>query len=1311
MKFRGNMLKKYLGVILVFMLSLNIMQIGFFTSLKVSAFGENLFTNVGFENATLGTQVVNASAIVTLNTDSANSHTGNNSIFVSQTATGGNAYGGVEFKLPLQSGHAYRLSYWVKAVSATSHTVPAYHRPISGTSVNRHVVSSAAINNTTGWTNVIGNFFFNESGTLNPAIFIYSNGPDKNDIYIDDFEVTEIDAPAIVSSTPSVGNSTVSPIDLSITVNFNKDMDLTTLNTTNIKGTVPTNLVYKVLTDAQSPRTCVIKLNSSMVYLNTSYVFQFDNVKDTGGIAAKGFLNFKTSSAFPSQYTNHITDPGFEDVNQYAETKGGATTSVLGSQVHSGNSAIFVHQTADYGSLYRPIYLQAGKTYYYSAWLKVNDTSSSTATTARLIANVTYKDGATTKTNALGINVDKTAPYTQIKGIHTVPAATDLSQNNTSNTLTTALQIYANPSSGRWDFYVDDVEFVEIPALALTSSTPADAGLSETDTDIVLNFNNEMDVSTLTTSGNIKINGATTLIKQIQTDVVKTCTVQLTGRLAETTPYSVTLTGLKDKYGQLLADKTINFTTKIHRLLSVQSITPANNAVNVPVNTDISLRFNGNMDLSTLTKGNIKVNGGTALIDTIETSESDKTLCTVRLVKPLACDTNYQITLDNLKRDASEEVMVSTSSSFKTVPQYSVSTCKIYKDYGILSQLDITQEKLQSGNISAIVNTITNNSAQAGQFNLIIALYKDNVLNSINVNSINVAPNEVITTPVVSTLSVPALDDGVYTLKAFSWYDFTNITPLAPVTTLNEFKVVTLTVKADGSGDFTSPMLANNSITDNSAQKQYVILIYPGVYTDINWSVKTYTTLKGTDRDTCWLKGELPNDAALTDITNKSTINLYSTASLENLKITAKNLRYPVHSEGSGMNVNSIHNVKNCYIEHLGNEGATAYYVGLGHNMYDVWQYTTAWGYGSASGVKDTYDNSSFISSTRGWYVHNNKDFTTPQINILNYSHMGSTGWKQVVTVESLGSGTADKVILNNCTFDGLFMQQNDSPWISEQAARQYADHSEYDVTLNSCDPIGYKDNHRGRALAIFSNSTSTNSSVSVSGSASDILGSYTSKSGGAGLKGYIYGYWDISGIKVGLSSNIDVANTLGRRLGNCSSTNKELVITFNTTDAKTVTFDKDYTTMTNAEILSEINSAISGSGTAEEYNVTLNEYYPQFTDKELALTNTSTVGIPRFAAVCYGENKNSIRLMTASDTSDKFLGITLERILPGISGRILTEGYMSNIQLNGFVGTIGQNTNVTISSNPGAFELNGAGPAVLSCTNTLGWAYFKGTK
>ncbi len=241
--------------------------------------------------------------------------------------------------------------------------------------------------------------------------------------------------------------------------------------------------------------------------------------------------------------------------------------------------------------------------------------------------------------------------------------------------------------------------------------------------------------------------------------------------------------------------------------------------------------------------------------------------------------------------------------------------------------------------------------------------------------------------------------------------------------------MVTVDPSNEGSA-FKSPAEANEAINDNGPLNQYIIDIAPGVYTEVNWTVKDYVTLRGQNRDTCILSGKLAENADPANIQAYSTINMYGTASLENLTITAQNLRYPVHDEGSVYNKTAYRVVKNCVIEHLGNDEAIAYWAEADSSKA-VWPYISPWGYDAASGVVEIFDGTEFKSTYRGWYVHNSNDFEHSQNNVLRNCTTSETGSGVAVTIENLEGGTDDRVVFENCKFGGQYVTFSDAPYIT----------------------------------------------------------------------------------------------------------------------------------------------------------------------------------------------------------------------------------------------------------------------------------------
>ncbi|MER0442186.1 hypothetical protein, partial [Emticicia sp. W12TSBA100-4] len=223
------------------------------------------------------------------------------------------------------------------------------------------------------------------------------------------------------------------------------------------------------------------------------------------------------------------------------------------------------------------------------------------------------------------------------------------------------------------------------------------------------------------------------------------------------------------------------------------------------------------------------------------------------------------------------------------------------------------------------------------------------------------------------------------------------------------------------------------------------------------------------------------------------------------------------------------------------------------------------------------------------------------------------------------------------------------------------------------------------------------------------VVGFVNQVKGGGGVKGYVFGSLDVSGIQVGLNSNDTVNNTLGRRLGDCTSANRTLTVTFEDGTIKNIVFASNYTNTSNATIIAEINSALGSSGICDEYNPAL-EYYPEVLDKQITIQNNTTQGIARFSAVAYNSSKRYGRQMTTTDSAADFVGIALQQIAPGECGRVLVEGIIENIQLQSLTGTINYNSDISISSAVG-------GGFVVDSSKQIGkgvatnWFEFRGNK
>jgi hypothetical protein len=461
--------------------------------------------------------------------------------------------------------------------------------------------------------------------------------------------------------------------------------------------------------------------------------------------------------------------------------------------------------------------------------------------------------------------------------------------------------------------------------------------------------------------------------------------------------------------------------------------------------------------------------------------------------------------------------------------------------------------------------------------------------------------------------------------------------------------VTKVTAMADGTGNYTSVKLAMAGITDATSRKPYQIVAGPTPFTDINWSTKDFVSISGIDRNRSEIRGSLPNDATASEITNGEPFRFNTTGTLQSIKITARNLRYAVHSDSSGSVKNGTQRIIDCHLEHYGNDDA----------VNNTWVSQNAWGCGTSSGQAIYAEGSTFIAPYAAFSFHTREYFANPcYVSINNCRLISSKSSGYSLIIQPLGSLQPCRCEVTKSQLVGdIYYSAN--PWIPTRLSDQPASHAEVSLTGAGNTSAVFQIVDFGRALKIESTDTSANSSISLSGSAVPVIfGQVFALPGSGGIKGYSYGWADVSGYGVGINRDVFITS-LGKRLGDCSVANKVLSISVNGGAAVTVTFNKDYTALSNAIILAEINAVLGSSATASLYAIG-ERFRPAFVDEERSLRNESLEGILMGMACAYDGDSRKVRKMTAADPAALFAGIAWEDIYPGGLGRVKTSGHLS---------------------------------------------------
>lgn len=471
----------------------------------------------------------------------------------------------------------------------------------------------------------------------------------------------------------------------------------------------------------------------------------------------------------------------------------------------------------------------------------------------------------------------------------------------------------------------------------------------------------------------------------------------------------------------------------------------------------------------------------------------------------------------------------------------------------------------------------------------------------------------------------------------------------------------TVTIKPDGTGDFTTlkaAIAANGAGMTFNTRIKYEV--YEGIYTDLNTVVPKYVDIWGIgQRGNCWLKGELPDNVDPTQITLNQTLWMNDTSRIINLKVTAKNMRYPIHSDSLAYPDASIKNatlgISRCHIEHYGNAGAQAYQNSISSGV-TVWSSCHAWGGGLHSGETIESDDTEYLSPTTAFYSHSNGDFDMPcKITIKGGSLRNKDpNGISALAIQNLGSGQVGVCDVHGVDIQGIISVDSNT-WRATKLSSQWGNrNSEMQIYLHSCSPVAVRSTNDSRVLQLIS-VDAANSSVAVSGSAVPALFGQNPVviKGGSGYPARVLSSHSVKGEVTG--------GLIGQRLGDCTTVNKTLTVAFDGGTPVTLTLAANYTSMTNDAVVSALNTLLNDSaGRAFSVITPYNNEAPVYqSDREKILTNNTNVVILKGTAVAFNNSKLYGRRATNSDNRATIAGIALENIAPGEQGRVQVSGYI----------------------------------------------------
>ena len=485
--------------------------------------------------------------------------------------------------------------------------------------------------------------------------------------------------------------------------------------------------------------------------------------------------------------------------------------------------------------------------------------------------------------------------------------------------------------------------------------------------------------------------------------------------------------------------------------------------------------------------------------------------------------------------------------------------------------------------------------------------------------------------------------------------------------------------------------LALNSITDATDKKRYVVnargfhkvdraldvIGYPGYPSMI--LAKDHVDIIGDGKTLFWC--ELPyNDADIGPSADGNTYprnryqTLYSYAKdclIKDVTFVVVNARYALHLDNP-LGANATHKFEGVWFYFKGDVGSKQ-----------------ALGIGTSTGEKVYFKGGgSHSDSGQPLYCHNNVKFDEPSLVYFEGHKLSSNESKLIGRIESDGSLLHDKMQFIGCSFGGTsYVFSYGEYRLRANPAQNYDsfDHAEWQLEGYGNDPFLFDNNVNGFCLRIKTAATGAgntirfdktssaypiliknnqaNTDVNLYVDSRDYLDGYIVQDGTVGLPALAFGCKDLGDTAADLERPT-VYTSMGKRLGNCSTFNKTLGVIVNGT-TYTVTFNKDYTSMSNAAILAEINSVLVGA-TVDLYAYG-RDYYPMMSDVAETVYNSGTTYIPKGSVVT--KSKGTVKL---ANGNDKVYGVALDDI-PVMSttatgmtkgqGRVLKRGYISTDQ------------------------------------------------
>lgn len=492
-----------------------------------------------------------------------------------------------------------------------------------------------------------------------------------------------------------------------------------------------------------------------------------------------------------------------------------------------------------------------------------------------------------------------------------------------------------------------------------------------------------------------------------------------------------------------------------------------------------------------------------------------------------------------------------------------------------------------------------------------------------------------------------------------------------------------VTVSPGGGADFRLVSEAAAAIQDSAAGKYYKIDWHGFIEEEAEIDLRRgYIDLVGHGPGTSRIDFFMPETSSDADIDKYSGILTKGSASLIGGMIRTLNTRYGWHPESDGheLYANLIWRFANFRIFHLGMSKAS--YQGPRGP-----QTRNAVGSGNSSGAFFLGEDF-WLEAAQGaaFAIHNNGGFTDPGMVLLRRGTLNpGIASGRALSVGAYGSMQADRVVTENVAINGE-VAIGTSSWKPTDVRQMPADHKEIRVFMCGNTPHVTRVNDAGEALRIVSATDGLASAVEVAGSAVAALFGDTeearhfTRTASPGLPGAVWGWGDVGSA---------IGKSMGERLGDCTATARTLTVTIDGGPPIDIVFSGDHRADSNATILATINIALGTAAIADTFQPGA-LYRPHVADEEECPRNNTATAIKRRAVLAYDGDRQSVRLMEATDDRDLFAGIAIKDIPAGQRGRVKCGGYLPLEDIETTETELAFNATMSVGAVPGAVVAGG---------------------